>query len=116
MDYGKSVTAHGRIENRKMFDYTTYRFIYAGYRNPPGIHRPAAKQPVASRALPIITEIESRYLRVATCWWYASWGDVPVFGLTVTGQKFNPDIVIPELPGSLTFSSHLQGKLDPKAL
>jgi hypothetical protein len=30
MDYGKSVTAHGRIENRKMFDYTTNRIIYAG--------------------------------------------------------------------------------------
>ena len=45
-----------------------------------------------------------------------SWGDVAVFDLTATGQKFNPGIIIPELPGSLTFSSHLKGKLDPKAL
>ncbi len=45
-----------------------------------------------------------------------SWGDVPMFDLSATGQIFNPAIVIPELPGSLTFSSHLKGKLDPKAL
>jgi autotransporter translocation and assembly factor TamB len=45
-----------------------------------------------------------------------SWGDIPVFDLTATGQKFNPAIFIPELPGSLTFSSHIKGKLDPKAL
>jgi autotransporter translocation and assembly factor TamB len=45
-----------------------------------------------------------------------SWGDIPVFDLTATGQKFNPAIVIPELPGNVTFSSHIKGKLDPKAL
>lgn len=46
----------------------------------------------------------------------AAWGNVPAFDLTVTGQKFNPAIFNPQLPGSLTFSSHLKGKLDPKAL
>jgi autotransporter translocation and assembly factor TamB len=46
----------------------------------------------------------------------ASWGNVPAFDLTATGQKFNPAIFNPQLPGSLTFSSHLKGKLDPKAL
>lgn len=45
-----------------------------------------------------------------------SWGDVAVFDLSATGQKFNPGIIIPELPGNLTFSSHLKGKLNPKAL
>ncbi|MEQ1739510.1 MAG: hypothetical protein ABL884_06345, partial [Methyloglobulus sp.] len=46
----------------------------------------------------------------------ASWGNVPEFDLTATGQQFNPAIIIPDLPGSLTFSSHLKGKLDSKAL
>ncbi|SJM89322.1 Translocation and assembly module TamB [Crenothrix polyspora] len=46
----------------------------------------------------------------------ASWGDAPMFDLTATGQKFNPAIFNPQLPGSLTFGSHLKGKLDPKAL
>ncbi|MEQ1485752.1 translocation/assembly module TamB domain-containing protein [Methyloglobulus sp.] len=46
----------------------------------------------------------------------ASWGNVPEFDLTATGQKFNPAIIIPDLPGSLTFSSHIKGKIDPKAI
>ncbi|SJM95060.1 translocation/assembly module TamB domain-containing protein [Crenothrix polyspora] len=46
----------------------------------------------------------------------ASWGNVPMFDLTATGQKFNLAIFNPQLPGSLTFGSHLKGKLDPKAL
>ena len=45
-----------------------------------------------------------------------AWGNVPEFDLTATGQKFNPAIIIPDLPGSLTFSSHVQGKLNPVAL
>ncbi|WP_394752841.1 translocation/assembly module TamB domain-containing protein [Crenothrix sp.] len=44
-----------------------------------------------------------------------NWGDLPQFDLTATGQKFNPGIVIAELPGNLTFTSHVKGKLDPKA-
>ncbi|MEQ1544689.1 translocation/assembly module TamB domain-containing protein [Methyloglobulus sp.] len=46
----------------------------------------------------------------------ASWGNVPEFNLTATGQQFNPAIIIADLPGSLTFSSHLKGKIDPKAI
>jgi autotransporter translocation and assembly factor TamB len=45
-----------------------------------------------------------------------SWGNVPTFDLTATGQQFNPAIIIADLPGSLTFSSHLTGKIDPKAI
>ncbi|MBK8814811.1 MAG: hypothetical protein IPN42_04545 [Methylococcaceae bacterium] len=45
-----------------------------------------------------------------------SWGNTPAFDLTATGQKFNPAIIVPELPGSLTFSSHIIGNLDSKAL
>ena len=45
-----------------------------------------------------------------------SWQDSPAFDLTATGQNFNPAILLPEMPGSLTFSSHLKGKLDAKAL
>jgi autotransporter translocation and assembly factor TamB len=46
----------------------------------------------------------------------ASWGNVPEFDLTATGQQFNPAIIIADLPGNLTFSSHLKGKIDPKAI
>ena len=45
-----------------------------------------------------------------------SWQDAPAFDLTATGQNFNPAILLPEMPGNLTFSSHLKGKLDAKAL
>ena len=45
-----------------------------------------------------------------------SWGTVPTFDLTATGQQFNPAIIIPDLPGNLTFSSHIKGKIDPKAI
>ncbi len=45
-----------------------------------------------------------------------SWQNSPAFDLTATGQNFNPAILLPELPGSLTFSSHVKGKLDAKAL
>jgi autotransporter translocation and assembly factor TamB len=45
-----------------------------------------------------------------------SWQDAPAFDLTATGQNFNPAILLPEMPGSLTFSSRLKGKLDAKAL
>lgn len=46
----------------------------------------------------------------------ASWGNVTEFDLTATGQQFNPAIIIADLPGNLTFSSHLKGKIDPKAI
>jgi autotransporter translocation and assembly factor TamB len=42
-----------------------------------------------------------------------SWGDIPAFELSATGQQFNPAIIIPELPGSLNFSSRVKGKLAP---
>jgi len=45
-----------------------------------------------------------------------SWQDAPAFDLTATGQNFNPAILLPEMPGNLTFSSHLKGKLDATAL
>jgi autotransporter translocation and assembly factor TamB len=45
-----------------------------------------------------------------------SWENLTAFDLTATGQNFNPAIVLPQLPGSLTFSSRIKGKLDTKAL
>ena len=44
-----------------------------------------------------------------------SWGDIPGFDVTATGQQFNPAILIPELPGSLDFNSRIKGTFDPKA-
>jgi translocation and assembly module TamB len=40
-----------------------------------------------------------------------SWKDAPAFDLTAQGQHFNPAIIMPEMPGDLTFSAHLKGKL-----
>lgn len=40
-----------------------------------------------------------------------AWQDAPTFALTATGQHFNPAILMPELPGDLTFSSQLQGRI-----
>jgi autotransporter translocation and assembly factor TamB len=45
-----------------------------------------------------------------------SWQDATAFALTATGQNFNPAILHHELPGNLTFSSRVKGKLDAKAL
>ena len=45
-----------------------------------------------------------------------SWQDSPVFDLIATGQNFNPAILLPEMPGNLTFSSHLKGNLKEEAL
>ncbi|MGZ5030254.1 MAG: translocation/assembly module TamB domain-containing protein, partial [Methylobacter sp.] len=45
-----------------------------------------------------------------------SWKDATVFDLTATGQNFNPVILSPELPGSLTFDTHIKGKLAGEAL
>ncbi|MDD1643072.1 MAG: hypothetical protein LUQ29_07385, partial [Methylococcaceae bacterium] len=45
-----------------------------------------------------------------------SWQDSPAFDLTATGQNFNPAILLPEMPGNLTFSSRLKGKLKGEAL
>ena len=39
-----------------------------------------------------------------------SWKDATVFDLTATGQNFNPAILLPELPGSLTFDTRLKGQ------
>ncbi len=40
-----------------------------------------------------------------------NWKDAPAFDLSASGQDFNPAIVLPEMPGSLTFSTHLKGKI-----
>ena len=45
-----------------------------------------------------------------------SWQDSPTFDLTATGQNFNPAILHPEMPGNLTFSSRLKGKLNGETL
>jgi len=45
-----------------------------------------------------------------------NWQDAPAFDLTANGQDFNPGILVPELPGRLTFSTHLQGKMAANAL
>jgi len=45
-----------------------------------------------------------------------SWKDATVFDLSASGQNFNPAILLPELPGSLTFSTHLKGQLAGDAL
>jgi len=45
-----------------------------------------------------------------------SWKDATVFDLSATGQNFNPAILLPELPGSLTFNTHLKGQLAGDAL
>ena len=45
-----------------------------------------------------------------------SWQGPPAFDLTATGQDFNPAILLPELPGNLTFSSRVKGQLEAKAL
>ncbi|HEY8157323.1 MAG TPA: translocation/assembly module TamB domain-containing protein [Methylobacter sp.] len=45
-----------------------------------------------------------------------SWKDATVFDLIATGQNFNPVILSPELPGSLTFDTRIKGRLDGKAM
>jgi translocation and assembly module TamB len=45
-----------------------------------------------------------------------SWLKSPIFDLTATGQNLNPAILLPEIPGNLTFTGHLKGKLDAKAM
>ena len=40
-----------------------------------------------------------------------SWKETPAFDLTAQGQHFNPAIITPEIPGDLTFSARLKGKL-----
>lgn len=45
-----------------------------------------------------------------------SWLKSPTFDLTATGQNFNPAILLPEIPGNLTFTGHVKGKLDAKAM
>ncbi|MEF3075439.1 translocation/assembly module TamB domain-containing protein [Methylobacter sp. Wu1] len=45
-----------------------------------------------------------------------SWKEAPAFDLTAQGQHFNPAIIMPEVPGDLTFSTHIKGKLAEQAL
>jgi translocation and assembly module TamB len=45
-----------------------------------------------------------------------SWKEAPAFDLTAQGQHFNPAIITPEMPGDLTFSTHIKGKLAEQAL
>lgn len=45
-----------------------------------------------------------------------SWQDGTVFDLTATGQEFNPSILMPELPGNLTFAASFKGKLAGETL
>ncbi|MDO9169119.1 MAG: translocation/assembly module TamB domain-containing protein [Methylobacter sp.] len=45
-----------------------------------------------------------------------SWKDATIFDLKAAGQNFNPAILMPELPGSLTFNAHLKGQLAGEAL
>ena len=40
-----------------------------------------------------------------------SWKDATIFDLSASGQNFNPAILLPELPGSLTFDTRLKGQL-----
>lgn len=40
-----------------------------------------------------------------------SWKDATTFDLTSAGQNFNPAILLPELPGSLSFSASLKGQM-----
>ncbi len=41
------------------------------------------------------------------------WNTKPAFDLTATGKNFNPGILIPELPGNLTFNTHIKGQIEP---
>ncbi|MDO9106202.1 MAG: translocation/assembly module TamB domain-containing protein [Methylovulum sp.] len=45
-----------------------------------------------------------------------SWRDVPEFAISATGQGFNLGLLVPELPGKLSFNTYVQGRLDDKAL
>ncbi len=45
-----------------------------------------------------------------------SWKDATVFDLKAAGQNFNPAILVPELPGSLSFNARLKGQLAGEAL
>jgi len=47
---------------------------------------------------------------------HVGWLNEIVFDLSATGQNFNPAIVLPQLPGSLTFDAHLSGKLASETL
>ena len=40
-----------------------------------------------------------------------SWKDTNTFDLTASGQNFNPGILLPEIPGKLTFNSRLKGQM-----
>lgn len=45
-----------------------------------------------------------------------AWKDAPAFDLTAEGRHFNPAIIAPDVPGDLTFRTHLKGKLAEQAL
>lgn len=45
-----------------------------------------------------------------------AWKDGTAFDLNATGKNFNPAILLPELPGSLTFDARIKGKLAGETL
>ncbi|MGR8941943.1 MAG: translocation/assembly module TamB domain-containing protein [Gammaproteobacteria bacterium] len=45
-----------------------------------------------------------------------SWNEATVFDLKAAARQFNPAIFWPELPGSLTFDTHIHGRQAAKAL
>ncbi|MGR8980531.1 MAG: translocation/assembly module TamB domain-containing protein, partial [Gammaproteobacteria bacterium] len=44
------------------------------------------------------------------------WNGATMFDLTAAGRQFNPAVLVPELPGSLTFNTRLKGKMDGASL
>ncbi|MFU8788125.1 MAG: translocation/assembly module TamB domain-containing protein [Methylobacter sp.] len=45
-----------------------------------------------------------------------SWKDAVLFDIHASGQQFNPGILLAELPGNLTFNTHIKGQLAGEAL
>jgi autotransporter translocation and assembly factor TamB len=45
-----------------------------------------------------------------------SWKDVPAFDVNAVLRNFNPAIVLPDLPGSLTLATRLKGRLEGETL
>lgn len=45
-----------------------------------------------------------------------AWQPLTTFNLSLNGQRVNPALFVPELPGNLVISSRVKGVIDPKAL
>jgi autotransporter translocation and assembly factor TamB len=45
-----------------------------------------------------------------------AWQPLITFNLSLDGQRVNPALFVPELPGNLAISTHVKGVIDPKAL